>query len=181
MRWKLKKGGTCCFIDLLQDYAIGLEGENLNYIKLKSKIEDLCINLIEDLSVAHFISGMQLGLEQLFAEEVIGLKEKFLGLTIEGVIPYENHTLNWTEKQQNKYYSIMEKVDKEVLLQYHYSYDCMRKRDKYMISKSKYVILCTNNISNIDPISKYARSLGKIVLTMDAESADISPRIKIYK
>lgn len=179
----MKDFRTCCFIDYYpQDYLKEFEDKNLNNIKYKEKLKEVIISLIDNFSITHFISGMQFGLEQFSAEIVLELKSKFPKITLEGVIPYENQVINWTECQRDKYYSIMQKIDKEVLLQHHFSHDCMRKRNLYMINKSKYIILYTNNTSKIDHINSYARSIGKIVFVMDDfEILNIFPRIKIYR
>ncbi|MDD2496439.1 MAG: SLOG family protein, partial [Tissierellia bacterium] len=173
---------TCCFKDYYpQDYFMDLDVKSSNFIKLKSRLKETMTILIEDFSVTHFISGMEFGLEQLSAEFVLDLKTKFPSITLEGAIPYENQVINWTESQRDKYYSIMQKIDNEVLLQYHYSYDCMRKRNLYMMNKSKFIILYTNNTNKIDNINEYAKSIGKFVINMDIETSNIIPRIKIFR
>lgn len=173
---------TCCFIDYNpQENYLKLDDKNISFFDVKAKIESAIISLIEDFSVTNFISGMEFGLEQLSAEIVHELKPKFSGITLEGVIPYENRIINCPEFQRDKYYSIMQKIDKEVLLQYHYSYDFIRRRNYYMINKSKYIILYTNNASAIDNITAYARSKGRIVFISDVEQLNIIPKIKICK
>lgn len=178
----MKQSRTCCFIeDYTQNYFTKTADKNHNFIKQKTKLKEVIISLVEDFSVNHFISGMELGLEQFFAESILELKTKFPGIFLEGVIPYENQVINWTECQRDKYYSIMQKIDKEVLIQYHYSQDCMRNRNLYMINKSKYIILCTDNTSKIKSINTYARSIGKAVFVMDGEILNKIPNIRICR
>ncbi len=177
----MKKYKTCCFIDYSQDCFIELNHSNTNYIKLESKLKEVFASLVEDFSVTHFISGMKFGLEQISAEIVVEFKTKFPGVTLEGVIPYENYAINWTESQRDKYYSIMQNIDKEVMLQHNFSHDCMTKRDLYMINKSKYIILYINNTSKINDINKYAKSIGKVVFIMDVEALNTIPNIRICR
>ncbi|WP_313162561.1 SLOG family protein [Sedimentibacter sp.] len=178
----MKKHKTCCFIDCYsQDCFMELSHDNSDYIKLESKLKEICVSLIEDFSVTHFIGGMKFGLEQASAEIVLELKTKFSGVTLEGVVPYENYTINWSESQRDKYYSIMQNIDKEVMLQHNFSHDCMIKRDLYMINKSKYIILYTNNTNEINAINKYAKSIGKVVFILDIETLNTIPNIKICR
>ncbi|WP_313343000.1 SLOG family protein [Sedimentibacter sp.] len=178
----MKKNKTCCFIDYYsQDCFIELNHNNPDYIKLELKLKEILGSLVEDFSVNHFISGMKFGLEQISAEIILELKTKFSGVTLEGVIPYENYATDWTETQRDKYYSIMQNIDKEVMLQHNFSHDCMIKRNLYMINKSKYIILYTNNTSKINAINKYAKSIGKVVFIMDVETLNTIPNIKICR
>lgn len=178
----MKRFRTCCFIQhYSQNNLFESENENPCLLEFRAKLKETLISLIENFSVTNFISGMALGLEQCSAEVVIELKAKLPNITLEGVLPYESQDIDWTEFQRDKYYSIMQKIDKEVLLQHHYSSDCMRRRDLYMINKSKYIILCTSNTSEIDNIVSYAKSSGRIVFIIDLNTLNIIPNVRICR
>ena len=178
----MKKHNTCCFIDYCsQDSLMKLSHDNQDYVKLETKLKEICASLIEDFSVTHFICGMKFGFEQIFADIVLEMKNKFSGITLEGVIPFENYTINWTEDQRDKYYSIMQNIDTEVMLQHNFSRDCMIKRDLYMINESKYIILYTNNTNEINAINKYVKSMGKVVFVLDVKTLNTIPNIKICR
>ena len=178
----MKKHNTCCFIDYCsQDASVNLSHYNPDYAKLKTKLRELCMSLIEDFSVTHFISGMNFGLEQASADIVLEIKNKYSGITLEGVIPYENYTINWAEDKRNKYYSIMQNIDIEVMLQHNFSQDCMINRDLYMINESKYIILYTNNTDEIKAINKYVKSMGKVAFILDVNTLNTIPNIRIYR
>ena len=113
-------------------------------VKLKEEMKSAIIDLIENYNVAHFISGMALGVDIIAAEIVLELKKKYQDITLECAIPCETQANKWTEKYRDRYFSIIEMSDKETLLQTHYTADCMHKRNRYMVDKSDYVIAVWN-------------------------------------
>ena len=159
---------NCCFIGSYNSNKLPLLEDKESYYKdIKLKIEKAIIDLIENSFVTNFISGMDIGFEQFAAETVLEKREKYPQITLEAVLPYEMHSINWTREQRNKYYSIMEKSDREVLLQYHYTDDCMKKRNQYMINKSKYILFFQESTNIIDNLILYARAKGKTVITIN--------------
>lgn len=173
---------TCCFIGGSIDSKLFDFKDDNQYFKIfTARNKEKITNLIENFSVKYFISGMELGFEQYAAETVLELKHRYPEIQLECVLPYETQSINWTESQRDKYYSIIERSDREVLLQYHYSNDSMRKRDFYMINKSKYIIVCKNGTSTSDNLIRYAKSIERIVFTADPGTLKITPGIKICK
>lgn len=173
---------TCCFIGCCNQNNLFLFDEKTSYYKdIKLKIEKNVVYLIEKLFVTNFMSGMDIGFEQCAAETVLEKKEKYPQITLEGVLPYETHSINWTGAQRNKYYSIMEKSDREVLLQYHYTDDCMRRRNQYMINKSKYIIFFQDGTSNIDNLILYAKSKSRVIIIIDSDEMRLSGNELIFQ
>ena len=105
-------------------------------LELKSRIKKAIVYLIENKNVKHFISGMALGVDMIAAEIVLDLKKKYPNITLECAIPCETQANRWTVKYRDRYFSIIEKSDKETLLQTHYTADCMPKRNRYMVDNS---------------------------------------------
>ncbi|HHZ01436.1 MAG TPA: DUF1273 domain-containing protein [Tissierellia bacterium] len=165
---------TCCFIDCYR----GSLPVKINY---EYKLIEIIKNLITNLYVTHFISGMEIGFEQLIAEIVVKLKGKHPNITLEGVLPYEDFTIEWNEDQRDKYYSLMEKIDKETLLQYHYTKDSIKNRNSYMINKSKYVVLLYNNTREFYDLVLYTRSNKKALFIIEPDTLNIKPKIKVFK
>lgn len=179
----MKQLETCCFIDdCLYDYLFKFEEYNPYYIEFKEKFKERIKSLIEDFSVTHFISSMDIGVEQYAAEIVLEFKNIYPQISLEGVLPFEAQSENWTEFQRNIYYSLMERSDKETLLQYHYTNDCMIKSDIYMINKSKFIIIfCNGDTSRIGKLISYAKSIGRVVFIIDMVTLDIKPNIRICR
>lgn len=174
---------TCCFIgDYLQFSSTKANVQYPYKIELKAVFRERIIHLIEDLSVTHFMCGMELGIEQYAAEIILDLKKLYPQIKLEGVLPFETHAAEWLEYDRDRYFSIMKRIDKETLLQYHYSKDCMRKRDLYMISKSKYIITVSHGADKrIDNLISQSQSTGRVVYVMDLQTPDIKPNIRICR
>ena len=87
---------------------------------------------------------MAIGVDMICAEVILDLKSKYPYITLECALPCETQANRWTEKYRDRYFSIIEKSDKETLLQTHYTADCMHKRNRYMVDNSDYVIAVWN-------------------------------------
>ncbi len=78
------------------------------------------------------------------AEIVLELKEKYPQITLECAIPYERQAVRWPEALRNRYFSIAEQCDQETMLQTHYTPDCLRKRNRYMVDHADIVLAVWN-------------------------------------
>lgn len=174
---------SCCIIsNYSQKQCYNFLLDNPYYIELKSKLKERFVYMVEQFHVSQFISGVNLGIEQCAVEALLELKKEYRSIIIECVLPYETQSSSWTELQRDRYFSIMEKIDKETLLQYNYTNDCMIKRDKYMVSKSKFIIrICDNDKSRIDNFILKSRDTKKFVFNVDINYLDINTNIKICK
>lgn len=95
----------------------------------------------------HFISGMALGVEQYAFEILINYKKNNpeVDIFLEAAIPCESQAYKWNEKQRNRYFKILENVDKETLISHRYNSLIMQQRNKYMVNKSSLLIAVTNS------------------------------------
>lgn len=144
---KTKKIVTCCFIEYKTQISPSKDNSgNIMFIK---ELTEIITNLIKINNVTHFISGLSLGSEQCAAQIILELKQQFPQVTLECAIPYETQAENWSETQRNKYFSIIKNCDKETLLQFHCSNNCIQSRNKYMLKNSNYVIYISNEDSTI--------------------------------
>ena len=91
-----------------------------------------------------------------------------------------NRRFDGTEYQRNRYYSIVERCDNEMLLQSHHTDDCLIIRDKYMVRKSNFLLAVLNG-KNDETTSAvhYARSISKHVIVIDPETYEVRPNIHI--
>ena len=164
---------ACCFSELPTKYFL-ISFDEKNTVRLERLLIERLVYLIETMEVTHFISGIDLGVEQFVAEIVLGLKRNYPEITLECVIPYEDQAANWTIAQRNKYFSIMERCDKETLLQRRNSKDCIRKKIEYMVKKSNNVLVVGNSKSGgIGKIVAFARTLGKTVILIDLNPFEV--------
>ena len=111
---------------------------------LKDTLRSLIIRMIEEEGVTHFISGMAQGVDMYAAEIVLELKKQDPQITLEYAIPYERQAVRWPEALRNRYFSIAERCDKETMLQTHYTQDCLRNWNRYMVEHADMVLAVCN-------------------------------------
>lgn len=167
---------TCCFTGHRpQNLPYWYNENSINYSKMKNILERSIIELIKDYEVNHFISGMALGIDQYAAEIVLELKKQYPQITLECAIPCETQAIKWTESQRDRYFSIIKHCDKETLLQKQYTFDCMQKRNEYMVNNSSFIIaVCSRKPSGTYKTVTLAQSLGKYIILIDPFSLEIS-------
>lgn len=164
---------TCCFTGH-RPQKLGYGENSIQCDELKSKLEELIIELIEKEGVTHFISGVALGVDTYAANIVLNLKAQYPGVTLECAIPCETQAVKWNERDRDVYYDLVSKCDKETLLQQIYSSDCMQKRNEYMVDNSDYVIAVWNGKpSGTENTVKYAKKKNKVVLLVNPQTLEI--------
>lgn len=114
--------------------------------ELKKRLKKQIVNLIENNGVNHFVTGMALGVDTWCAEIVLEIKKKYPFITLECVLPCEIQAKYWSEKQRDRYFGIIEKCDKETLLQSIYTEGCMLERNEFMVESSDYVLAVWNGV-----------------------------------
>ena len=72
---------TCCFTGH-RPQKLGYAENSIQCDELKSKLEELIIELIEKEGVTHFISGVALGVDTYAANIVMNLKLQYPGITL---------------------------------------------------------------------------------------------------
>ena len=118
---------ACCFSEpSTKSFPIGFDENNAGSLRLKQVLMEQAVYLIQAMRVTHFISGVDLCVGQFFAEILLDLKRDYPEVTLECVIHGEDQAANWTIAQRDRYFSIVERCDKETLLQRHYTKDCIK-------------------------------------------------------
>lgn len=164
---------TCCFTGH-RPQKLGYGENSIQCDELKSKLEELIIELIEKEDVTHFISGVALGVDTYAANIVLNLKTQYPDITLECAIPCENQAAKWNERDRDVYYDLISKCDKETLLQQKYSSDCMQKRNEYMVDNSDYVIAVWNGKpSGTGNTVKCAKKSNKTVLLVNPQTLEV--------
>lgn len=153
---------TCAFTGHRpQSLPFGFNETDERCFALKARIRDEVRKLIEEEGVTHFISGMALGVDMYSAEIVLDLKKEYPQITLECAIPCENQSEKWREADRDRYFGLIEKCDKEKLIQTRYTPDCMEKRNKYMVDNANYIIaIWSGKPSGTGKTVRYAASKG---------------------
>lgn len=135
--------------------------------RLKILLRNLIEKQIYD-GVTHFISGMALGIDTYAAEIVLDLKQKYPEITLEVALPCETQARYWNEEDRDRYFSIIERCDKETLLQKHYTSDCLFRRNRYMVDNADVLIAVWNGRpSGTGKTVMYAKERGREVYIID--------------
>ena len=121
-------------------------GYNENLQSCKKFKHELCEyleNLIKG-GFNHFIFGLALGIDMLFAEIIIKLKEKYDNIILEGAIPCENQSIKWSQKEKDRYKSIVSNCDIIRYISKNYTSTCMQERNKYIVDKCDMLLAIWN-------------------------------------
>ncbi len=123
---------TCCFT--------GHRNIPANeYEKIQNTLEETIISLIKK-GVCYFGAGGALGFDTMAALTILKLKEKYPHIKLILVLPCENQTYKWQQKDIDIYENIKSKCDKYVYTSKYYYNGCMFKRNKHLVDNSKYCI-----------------------------------------
>lgn len=98
--------------------------------------------------VSRFLSGMALGTDCFAAEIVLSLRNEFPEVSLVAVIPCATQSSKWNKRQISRYSALLRQCDKVIVLQDEYTYDCMQKRNRYMVEQSDCVIAVWNGTSS---------------------------------
>lgn len=155
----MEKTKTCCII--INDFC------NFDYLEQNEKgKKEKNEKIREELSrlkaegVTHFISGCEQGVDLCFAEEVLSDNS----LTLECACAYEEQANSYSEKEREKYFSILKNCNKLSFISKKRNFGCKTKRDRYMIEKSDYIVCFWDKISPYTgELLQYAAQNNKII------------------
>ena len=118
-------------------------GKGFKHKKYLASLARQIEELIES-GYTHFLSGGALGVDQDFAEAVLYAKQVHAGIELEIAVPCRNQAARWSEAEQLRYRSILDRADRVEILSENYTRFCMLKRNEYMVDKSDLVLAYWN-------------------------------------
>lgn len=95
----------------------------------------------------HFIVGMALGCDTHMMDVLLQLRRNYPDITIEAAIPCQEQAKRWSDAQQHRHATLVDQCDYETMVQHHYSYGCMQRRDRYMVDRSSLIIAAYDGFS----------------------------------
>lgn len=138
---------TCCFTGHRPDkLPWGLDENSAECRKLRIEIA-IQLEALHSAGIAHFISGMALGCDLLFAEAVLAMREEYDDVTLEAAIPCDSQANSWPEEQKERYNAILSSCDTVTFVQHQYTPGCMLRRNRYMVDNSSVLLACFNGSS----------------------------------
>lgn len=151
--------------------GIDFEKNSKEFMYFKKAIYNKIIEAVEN-GYTYFYNGMAQGSDLYCAEAVIELREIYTDIKLEAVIPHTGQSNSWSIREKKKYNDVLDKCDKQTLIQNNYTKGCYKKRNQYMVDRSSLLIAIYNgskggskntieyakkkniNIVVIDPIAK---------------------------
>ncbi len=170
---------TCSIIGLLSSRSgLILDEQREYYLLLKSCILEL-IDIIEEASSVRFALSMEYDLSLSIAEIILELKNRYPDITLECVIPYETISNKWTINKRDRYFSIMERCDKETMILKSYRRDCKVRCNHYLISQSQYILVI--DVGAKESADKVIDKIGdtKRVSRISLPSADLADCVRL--
>ena len=161
---------TCCFTGHRPGkLPWGYQEEDPRCMALKGRLRQLAEDAY-NRGFRHFLSGMALGSDQFFAEAILSLGERRPGVTLEAVIPFPGQDERWPEQDRIRYRAILERCTARTVVQPWYSWDCMFRRNRYMVDNSALLLAVYNGEDGgtLQTIT-YAREQGLEVLWIPPE------------
>ena len=158
---------TCCFTGhrpqrLPWGGAEAADAREAFLLSLRTEL----VRLIS-IGYRHFICGMAIGADILFAETVLDLKKSFTGITLEAAVPCPEQPDKWTAAQRARYGAALDKCDKVTVVSPRYDADCMMKRNRYMVDKSAVVLAyCRARGGGTAATVRYARQQNRTVINL---------------
>ncbi len=138
---------TCCFTGHRPDkLPWGLDENSAECRKLRIEIA-IQLEALHSAGIAHFISGMALGCDLLFAEAVLAMREEYDDVTLEAAVPCDSQANSWPEEQKERYNAILSSCDTVTFVQHQYTPGCMLRRNRYMVDSSSVLLACFNGSS----------------------------------
>lgn len=138
---------TCCFTGHRPDkLPWGLDENSAECRKLRIEIA-IQLEALHSAGIAHFISGMALGCDLLFAEAVLAMREEYNDVTLEAAVPCDSQANSWPEEQKERYNAILSSCDTVTFVQHQYTPGCMLRRNRYMVDSSSVLLACFNGSS----------------------------------
>lgn len=98
------------------------------------------ILMLIDKGYNTFYTGMNWGVDLIFGELVINLKEQYPDIKLIGVLPYEDMHVKWHTSYQERHFDLVEECDNLIVLSQAYNNDCFKELRKYLVDNSKRVI-----------------------------------------
>ena len=131
---------SCCFTGHRpQGLPWGQNEEDPRCLRVKEELRARLEGLYE-CGYRHFICGMAVGCDMLFAESVLALKETHPDVSLEAAVPCGSQPDRWTRALRERYNRLLDGCDKVTVLQVEYSPDCMMRRNRYMVDRSSAIL-----------------------------------------
>lgn len=137
-------GKSCCFTGHRPaKLPWGNDEWDSRCLRLKEALEDSVAWLYER-GYRRFICGMAMGCDMYFAEAVLRLRGLHPDISLEAAVPFREQASRWSEDKRERYELLLSECDSVDVLQDAYSFDCMMRRNRFMVDRSAFLLACFN-------------------------------------
>ncbi len=148
---------TCAFTgNRPQKLPWGEDESDYRCVAVKNRIREEILGAIEN-GYDTFVSGMALGGDTYFAEEVLDIKTK-KKIRLVCAVPFSDQCKSWSDKDKDRYYNILSQADETHVLSDTYTRYCMHKRNRFMVDNSS-LLLCLDYADDGGTVSTVAYAM----------------------
>ncbi len=124
---------------------------------------------LADSGVTSFLSGMALGVDQIFAELVLAQRKKNPALELHCILPCMGQDKKWPESARKQYRLIVQQADLRYYVNREYHRGCMLERDRYLVEHSDCLLAVYDKAQRGGTAAtvNYARELHREIIMID--------------
>lgn len=158
---------TCCFVGMNPPkLPYGGDRQHPGYLRLKLVLVNEIERLIHS-GVTTFLTGMIPGPDTWCAEFVLEMKKQYSDVKLIAYLPYENQALRWPIEDHERYYNTLMHVDGEIMLQRHYTSDCIYKHRRALVDATSFMLAVDDgSIGRTKYMLDYAGEKGLGIVTV---------------
>ncbi len=159
---------TCCFSGhRAAKLPWGHSEDDGRCLRLKRELDGVVEQLYGD-GIRWYICGMALGSDMYFAESVLKLRGKHPDVKLEAAIPCFGQDERWSGAQRERYERLLDSCDKRTVISHRYTFDCMEKRNMYMVEQSRTLVaVFGGGRGGTFNTIRYALKLGREVIELE--------------
>ena len=119
--------------------------------------------------VTEYFTGGADGVDCWAAEIVLTMREKNPALKLHCLLPHEGQADRWSDSAQERYHSILERVDSVDYVSRQYYDGCMIDRNHRLVESAGLLLAVFNGVrrSGTGATVNYARKMGKEIIVID--------------
>ena len=113
----------------------GYDETDARCVEFRFRLRDALEYLIGQ-GYADFMSGGALGFDQMAAEMVLSLREKYPWVRLIMVIPFDGQADKWSREQRGRWLEIIEASDRVIHISHEYDKGVFFKRNHYLVENA---------------------------------------------
>lgn len=127
------------------------------------------IAMLARAGVTEYFTGGADGVDCWAAEIVLTMREKNPALKLHCLLPHEGQADRWSDSAQERYHSILERVDSVDYVSRQYYDGCMIDRNHRLVESAGLLLAVFNGVrrSGTGATVNYARKMGKEIIVID--------------